>query len=71
MADCFGVSPQFIDIELSKFISQGRVSAKIDKVSGIIECVENEPTVELYHKTLRESDLLINKVHKLSKLLEI
>jgi 26S proteasome regulatory subunit N7 len=56
---------------LSNFIAQGRISAKIDKVSGVIECVQDEPTVDLYHKTIRESDLLLNKVHKLSKLLEL
>jgi 26S proteasome regulatory subunit N7 len=36
MATVFGVSINFIDRELSNFISQGRINAKIDKVSGII-----------------------------------
>ena len=36
MANVFGVSQKFIDDELSNFISQGRISAKIDKVSGVI-----------------------------------
>ena len=71
MAKVFGVSPRFIDNELSNFISQGRISAKIDKVSGVIECSQDKPTVDLYHDVLRDSDLLINKIHKLSKLLEI
>lgn len=57
--------------ELSNFIALGRISAKIDKVSGVIECVQDEPTVDLYHRTIKESDLLLNKVHKLSKLLEL
>jgi len=57
--------------ELSNFIAQGRISAKIDKVSGVIECVQDEPTVDLYHKSLRDSDVLLNKIHKLSKLLEL
>jgi 26S proteasome regulatory subunit N7 len=57
--------------ELSNFIAQGRISAKIDKVSGIIECVQDEPTVELYQTTIRDSDLLLNKIHKLAKLLEL
>lgn len=61
----------FIFSELSNFIAQGRISAKIDKVLGVVECVQDEPTVDLYHKTLKESDLLLNKVHKLSKLLEL
>jgi len=71
MASAFGVSPKFIDLELSNFIAQGRISAKIDKVTGIVECTQAEPTVELYQKTIKESDVLLNKLHKLSKLLEL
>ena len=71
MANVFGVSTNFIDKELSNFISQGRINAKIDKVSGIIECSHNEQNVDLYQTTIRESDILISKIHKLSKLLEI
>ena len=71
MAKVFGVSTNFIDSELSNFISQGRINAKIDKVSGIIECSHNEQNVDLYQATIRDSDILISKIHKLSKLLEI
>ena len=71
MAKVFGVSTNFIDRELSNFISQGRINAKIDKVSGIIECNHNEENVDLYQATIRDSDILISKIHKLSKLLEI
>ena len=71
MAQVFGVSTNFIDRELSNFISQGRINAKIDKVSGIIECSQNEQNIDLYQTTIRESDILISKIHKLSKLLEI
>ena len=71
MAAVFGVSINFIDRELSNFISQGRINAKIDKVSGIIECNHNEQNIDLYQATIRDSDILISKIHKLSKLLEI
>ena len=71
MANVFGVSTNFIDSELSNFISQGRINAKIDKVSGIIECQHNEQNIDLYQTTIRESDILISKIHKLGKLLEI
>jgi len=71
MANVFGVTTNFIDNELSNFISQGRINAKIDKVLGIIECSHNEQNIDLYQTTIRESDILISKIHKLSKLLEI
>lgn len=70
MANSFGVTPEFIDRELSALISDGRIAAKIDKVSGIIDCVQDEPTVCLYYKSLKESDILLAKIHKLSRYLE-
>ena len=36
MASTFGVSPAFMDSELSTFIADGRVNAKIDKVNNVI-----------------------------------
>ena len=37
MAKSFGVSKDFIDVELSNFIYSGKINCKIDKVSGVIE----------------------------------
>ena len=37
MAQSFGVTPEFIDRELVDFIVAGRLTAKIDKVAGVIE----------------------------------
>ncbi|VDQ03376.1 unnamed protein product [Trichobilharzia regenti] len=37
MATSFGVTPAFLDNELSRFIASGRLACKMDKVSGIIE----------------------------------
>ena len=71
MAFTFGVSPDFIDRELSNIISDGRISAKIDKVSGVIECVQEEPVTTIYYKSLKESDILLAKVHKLARFLEV
>ena len=71
MAFTFGVTSVFIDKELSNIISDGRISAKIDKVSGIVECTQEEPTVTMYYKSLKEGDILISKVHKLARFLEV
>lgn len=70
MANCFGVSSEFIDKELSSIISEGRIAAKIDKVSGIIDCIQDEPTVSLYYKSIKQSDVLLAKIHKLSRFLD-
>ncbi|CAH3151120.1 unnamed protein product, partial [Porites lobata] len=37
MANAFGVSEEFIDKELSRFIAAGRLNCKIDKVGGVVE----------------------------------
>uniref|UniRef100_A0A3B3QNL1 26S proteasome non-ATPase regulatory subunit 6 n=1 Tax=Paramormyrops kingsleyae TaxID=1676925 RepID=A0A3B3QNL1_9TELE len=37
MAEAFGVSTEFIDQELSRFIAAGRLHCKIDKVNEIVE----------------------------------
>jgi len=37
VASSFGVSVDFIDNELSRFIASGRLSCKIDKVGGVVE----------------------------------
>ena len=37
MAASFGVSTDFLDRELAEFIVAGRLTAKIDKVAGIVE----------------------------------
>ena len=37
MAASFGVSPAFIDAELEEFIVAGHLTAKIDKVAGVVE----------------------------------
>ena len=39
MASAFGVSVDFLDEEIADFIVAGRLAAKIDRISGIIETV--------------------------------
>ena len=39
LAEAFGVSEEFIDKELSRFINSGRVHCKIDAVRGVVETI--------------------------------
>jgi|EP01049_Picozoa_sp_SAG25_P006587 26S proteasome regulatory subunit N7 len=43
MAASFGVSTAFLDAELSRFISAGRIHAKIDKVCLAVEAPALQP----------------------------
>jgi len=67
MANAFGVSFPFLDRELSRFISAGRLNCKIDKVSGIVET--NRPDVKnaQYQAIVKQGDLLLNRIQKLTR----
>ena len=69
MGTAFGVSVPFVDAELARFISQGRLNCTIDKVHGIVET--NRPSAKnaQYEIVVRQGDVLLNSVQKLSKVL--
>ena len=67
MATTFSVSATFLDRELSRFISAGRLSCKIDKVGGVVETVRMDHKEAQYTETIKQGDLLLNRVQKLTK----
>eukprot|EP01133_Synstelium_polycarpum_P008149 gene8149-9569_t len=71
MSNQFGVSLNFIDKELSRFISAGRLNCKIDKVSGVIETTRSDTKNTMYKQTLQAGDNLLNRVQKLSRVINV
>lgn len=71
MAATFGVSPAFLDGELADFIVAGRLPAKIDKVAGMVETNRPDAKNALYQQAIKQGDLLLNRVQKLSKVIDI
>lgn len=71
MARAFGVSPAFLDKELSRFIASGRVSAKIDAVTGVIETTRADNKNAQYHAVVKQGDVLLNKVQQLSRMVAV
>ena len=71
MAESFGVSTDFLDKELSTFISSGRINCKIDKVAGIIESNRPDERIALYQNIVKDGDLLLNRVQKLSRAMDL
>ena len=71
MASAFGVSSDFLDVELSDFIYSGKLNCKIDKVSGVIESNRPNHKVELFNQTIKQGDALLNRVQKLARALDI
>merc|ERR1711972_52874 len=66
MATEFGVSSAFIDNELSSFISSGKLTCKIDKVGGVVESNEADNRSQVYVQIIKQGDLLLNRMQKLS-----
>mmetsp|Transcript_103644 Transcript_103644/g.292525 ORF Transcript_103644/g.292525 Transcript_103644/m.292525 type:complete len:293 (+) Transcript_103644:376-1254(+) len=66
MGNEFGVSPAFIDAELSSFIASGKLTCKIDKVGGVIESNEHDQRSQVYVEIIKQGDLLLNRMQKLS-----
>ena len=67
MASTFGVSSDFLDRELFRFIGSGRLTAKIDRVSGVVETVKADTKNRLYADMIQHGDALLNRVQKLTK----
>jgi len=71
MADAFGVTVEFIDQELARFIAAGRLHCKIDKVGGIVETNRPDSKNWQYQSTIKHGDILLNRVQKLSRVINI
>ncbi|KAJ6875741.1 26S proteasome non-ATPase regulatory subunit 6 [Populus alba x Populus x berolinensis] len=69
MAKAFGVTVDFIDLELSRFIAAGKLHCKIDKVAGVLETNRPDAKNALYQATIKQGDFLLNRIQKLSRVL--
>ncbi|KAL5543980.1 hypothetical protein UlMin_007764 [Ulmus minor] len=71
MARAFGVSVDFIDVELSRFIAAGKLHCKIDKVAGVLETTRPDTKTALYQATIKQGDFLLNRIQKLSRVIDL
>lgn len=71
MAKIFGLSAPFLDAELSRFISGGKIAAKIDATAGIVETAQLDAKNAQYQQLLKQGDLLLNKVQRLSRVVAL
>ena len=67
MAQAFGVSRQFMDAELFRFISAGRVNAKIDAVNGVVETSRPDDKQLDYSRLITAGDALLNRIQNLTR----
>lgn len=71
MADQFGLSLALLDQELSHFISVGRLTAKIDKVGGIVVSSRADTKNAQYHEAIKKGDALLNQIQKLVRVIDV
>jgi len=71
MAHAFGVTEQYIDKELARFIAAGRLHCRIDKVGGIVETNRPDSKNYQYQSTIKQGDILLNRIQKLSRVINI
>lgn len=71
MAATFGVSAAYLDVELAAFISATRLSCSIDKVGGIVVSTRPDTKNAQYQATIKQGDLLLNRVQKLSRVINL
>uniref|UniRef100_A0A914HD90 26S proteasome non-ATPase regulatory subunit 6 n=1 Tax=Globodera rostochiensis TaxID=31243 RepID=A0A914HD90_GLORO len=71
MANCFGVSVEFVDKELFMFISSGALNVRIDAVKRVVEMGQMDGKNQQYKKLLHDGDILLNRVQKLSRVINV
>ncbi|KAI8088012.1 26S proteasome subunit RPN7-domain-containing protein [Gilbertella persicaria] len=71
MAQAFGVSEAYIDQDLYKFIAASRLNCVIDKVNGIIETNRPDAKNAQYQAVIKQGDVLLNRVQKLSRVIDV
>ncbi|PLN81958.1 PCI-domain-containing protein [Aspergillus taichungensis] len=64
MASDFGVTVDFLDRDLAKFIASDRIACTIDRVNGIIETNRPDDKNKQYAGVVKHGDALITKLQK-------
>ncbi|KEG11534.1 proteasome regulatory non-ATPase subunit 7 [Trypanosoma grayi] len=71
MSAAFNIPPPVLDNMLGTFISNERIACKMDRVSDSITTYRGDTTNFDYHRIVKNGDLLLNRIQKLSRLAEM
>lgn len=64
MADAFGVSIEFLDADLCRFIPNKKLNCVIDRVNGIVETNRPDNKNAQYQLLIKQGDALLTKLQK-------
>ncbi|KAL8286307.1 hypothetical protein RQP46_004795 [Phenoliferia psychrophenolica] len=65
----FGVSEEFMDADLSRFIAAGRLNCSIDRVNGVVETNRPDAKNARYEAVVKQGDVLLTSVQRLSRVI--
>lgn len=71
MAESFGVSSEFLEKDIVTFISSSKLSCTIDKVKQMIICNRIDKKLSSYNELVQKGDILLNRLQKLSRIIQI
>ncbi|EAN80548.1 proteasome regulatory non-ATP-ase subunit 7 [Trypanosoma equiperdum] len=71
MSNAFGIPSPVLDSMLGTLISNERIACKMDRVSDSITTYRGDTTNLDYHRIVKNGDLLLNRIQKLSRLAEV
>lgn len=71
MSAAFNIPVSVLDSMLCTFISNERIACTIDRVDGSVRTYRGDTTNFDYHRIVKNGDLLINRIQKLSRLVEM
>ena len=71
MADSFGVSVDWLDRDLAKFVAGDRLSCRIDRVRGVIETQRADDKNRQYADVVSRGDQLITKLQKYGQVVRL
>jgi len=69
MAETFGVSTDFIDKELHQLIASAALHCKIDRVRGVVATNQLDSKNWQYQSVIKHGDILLNRVQKMSRVI--
>lgn len=71
MATAFGVSVEFMDEEISRFVAFKKLNSKIDKVAGVVETNRPDTVNAKYQDVIKQGDVLLSRVQKLARAVNV
>eukprot|EP00796_Vickermania_ingenoplastis_P002090 gene2091-1271_t len=71
MSASFAIPEQALDELLSTMISNDRLPCRMDRVNGSIKTYRGDSTNIEYHRIIKNGDLLLNRLQKLTRQVEI